>query len=101
MLLDGGDATGGIQHDRAAQVDPGVRVGARRRRARREAEYEREKHLRQAAEETDQVPARGAADAAVVHLEHFLVGVDHEVVADADLVETVDDDGVLLAMLLG
>ena len=55
----------------------------------------------QAAENADQVTAHGAADAAVVHLEHFLVGVDHEVVVDTDLAELVDDDGVFLAVLFG
>ena len=48
-----------------------------------------------------EVAAHGAADAAVVHLEHFLVGADDEVVVDADLAELVDDDGVLLAVRLG
>ena len=48
-----------------------------------------------------QVAAHGAADAAVVHLEHFLVGADDKVVVDADLAEFVDDDGVFLAMRLG
>src|SRR5229473_454626 len=46
------------------------------------------------------VAAHGAADAAVVHLEHFLVGIDHEVVVDAELAEFVHDDSVFLAMLL-
>src|SRR5918993_485473 len=45
--------------------------------------------------------AHGAADAAVVHLEHFLVRADHEVVVDADLAELVDDHGVALAVRLG
>ena len=50
--------------------------------------------LHQPLDDTDQVAAHGAADAAVVHLEHFLVGADDEVVVDADLAEFVDDDGV-------
>src|SRR5881397_2498445 len=41
----------------------------------------------------------GAADAAIVHLEHFLIGSDDEVVVDADLAEFVDDDGVFLAVV--
>src|SRR5579864_6649090 len=45
-------------------------------------------------EDAHQVAEQDAADAAVVHLEHFLVGADHEVVVDADLAEFVDDDGV-------
>ena len=52
-------------------------------------------------DDADQVAAHGAADAAVVHLEHFLVGADDEVVVDADLAELVDDDGVFLAVRLG
>src|SRR5262249_51245668 len=39
--------------------------------------------------------------AAVVHLEHFLVGADDEVVVDADLAELVDDDGELLPVWFG
>src|SRR5471030_106108 len=51
-------------------------------------------------DDADQVAAHGAADAAVVHLEHFLVGVHHEVVVDAQLAELVHDHGVFLAVLL-
>ena len=43
----------------------------------------------------------GAADASVVHLEHFLVGVDDQLVVDTDLAELVDDDGEFLAVRLG
>ena len=57
--------------------------------------------LHQPVEDADQVAAHGAADAAVVHLEDFLVGADDEVVVDADLAELVDDDGVFLAVRLG
>ena len=56
--------------------------------------------LHQAFDDADQVAAHGAADAAVVHLEDFLVGIDHEVVVDAELAELVHDDGVFLAVLL-
>ena len=55
----------------------------------------------QPVDDADQVAAHGAADAAVVHLEHFLVGADDEVVVDADLAELVDDHGVFLAVRLG
>ena len=55
----------------------------------------------QPVEDAHEVAAHGAADAAVVHLEHFLVGADDEVVVDADLAELVDDDGVFLAVRLG
>ena len=54
----------------------------------------------QPVDDAHQVAAHGAADAAVVHLEHFLVGVDDELVVDADLAEFVDDDGVFLAVRL-
>ncbi len=57
--------------------------------------------LHQARDHPDQVAAHRAADAAVVHLEHFLVGADHQVVVDADLAELVDDHGVALAVVLG
>ena len=56
--------------------------------------------LHQAFHDADEIAAHGAADAAVVHLEDFLVRAHHEVVIDADLAEFVDDDRVALAMLL-
>ena len=56
--------------------------------------------LQQRVHDPDQVAAHGAADAAVVHLEHLLVAVDDEVVVDAEFAELVDDNGVLLAVLL-
>ena len=56
--------------------------------------------LHQPFENADQVAAHGTADAAVVHLEHFFVGADHQLVVDADLAEFVDDDGVALAVRL-
>src|SRR5579863_7982000 len=52
----------------------------------------------QVVEDAHEVAAHGAADAAVVHLEHFLVGADDKVVVDADLAEFIDDDGVFLAV---
>ncbi len=55
--------------------------------------------LHQAVDDAHQVAAHGAADAAVVHLEHFFVGADDEVVVDADLAEFVDDHGVFLAVV--
>ena len=55
----------------------------------------------QALDDADQVAAHGAADAAVVHLEHFLVGADNQLVVDADLAELVDDHGEFLSMRLG
>src|SRR5262245_7421780 len=55
----------------------------------------------QPVDDAHEVATHGAADAAVVHLEHLLVGAHHEVVVDSDLPELVDDHGVLLAVLLG
>src|SRR5262249_18805340 len=54
----------------------------------------------QPVDDAHEIAAHSAADAAVVHLEHFLVGPDHEVVVDADLAELVDDDGVFFAVRL-
>ena len=47
--------------------------------------------LHQPLDDADEVAAHGAADAAVVHLEHFFVRADDELVVDADLAELVDD----------
>ena len=55
--------------------------------------------LHQAVQDAHEVAAHGAADAAIVHLEHFFVGADDQVVVDADLAEFVDDDGVFLAVV--
>ncbi len=52
-------------------------------------------------DDADQIAPHGAADAAVIHLEHLLIGVHDQVVVDADLAELVDDDGVALAVILG
>src|ERR1700730_18195732 len=56
--------------------------------------------LHQALDDADKVPAHGAADAAVVHLEHFFVCADDELVVDADLAKLVDHDRVALAVRL-
>jgi hypothetical protein len=51
----------------------------------------------EAAEDADEIAADGAADAAVVHLEEFLLGLlDDELVVDADFAEFVFDDGDFL-----
>ena len=57
--------------------------------------------FKQALDDPDQIAAHGAADAAIVHFEHFLVGADDEIVVDADFAEFIDDDGELPAMVLG
>ena len=48
-----------------------------------------------------QIAANGATDAAVIHLEHFLVGADDQIVVDADLAEFIDNDRVFFAVRLG
>ena len=55
----------------------------------------------QAIDDAHEISPHGATDASVVHLEHFLVGVHHEVVVDADLAEFIDDDGKFLAVRFG
>ncbi len=52
-------------------------------------------------DDADEIAAHRAADAAVVHLEHFLVGADDEIVVDADFAEFIDDDGEFPAVVLG
>ena len=54
--------------------------------------------LHQPFDDADEVAAHRAADAAVVHLEDFLVGADDEIIVDADFAEFIDDDGELLAV---
>ena len=55
----------------------------------------------QPVDDAHQIAAHGAVDAAVVYLEHFFVGVDDDLVVDAEFAEFVDDDGVFLAVRLG
>jgi len=55
----------------------------------------------QAIDDAHEVAPHGAADASVVHLEYFLVSIDHEVVVDADFAEFIDDDRKLLAVRFG
>jgi len=47
------------------------------------------------AEDADQIAAYGAADAAVVHLEDFFLGVDDQLLVHADLAEFVSNDAIL------
>ena len=55
--------------------------------------------LHQAAENPHQIAAHRAADAAVVHFEHFFIGADDQIVVDADLAEFVDDHRIFLAVV--
>jgi hypothetical protein len=52
----------------------------------------------QAVNDPHQIAAHGAADAAIVHFEYFLIGVHDEVVVNADLAEFIDDDREFLAV---
>ncbi len=54
----------------------------------------------QPVDDAHEVAAHRAADAAIVHLEDFFVGVDDQIIVDADLAELVDDHGELLAVRL-
>ena len=56
--------------------------------------------LHQPFDDADEIAAHGATNAAIVHLEHFFVGVDDQVVIDADLAKFVDDDCVALPVRL-
>ena len=49
----------------------------------------------------DQIAPHRAADAAIVHLEQLFVGVQDEVVVDADLAEFIDDDRIAPPVVLG
>src|SRR5262249_5064198 len=55
----------------------------------------------EAVNDSHEIAPNGAADAAVVHLEYFLIGIDDKLVVDADFAEFVDDDGEFLAMRFG
>jgi hypothetical protein len=56
--------------------------------------------LQQLPEDAQQVAAHRAADAAVVRLEDFFFGADHQLVIHTDLTELVFDDGDALAVVL-
>ena len=57
--------------------------------------------LHQAFDDADEIAAHRAADAAIVHLEHFFIGADDEIIVDADLAEFIHNDRIFMAMLLG
>ena len=57
--------------------------------------------LHQVADDADEVAANGAADAPVVHLEDLFLGVDDQLLIDADLAELVLDDRDALAVIGG
>ena len=47
-----------------------------------------------------EIAAHGAADAAIVELEQFLVALDDQIVVDADRAELVDDHGIAQPVIL-
>ena len=55
----------------------------------------------QAADDADEIAAHGAADAAVIHFEDFLLGIDDEFVVDADFAELVFDHGDAETVVFG
>ena len=55
--------------------------------------------LHQVAEDTNEIATHGAADTAVVHLEDFLIGVDHKFVINADLAAFILNHSNALAVL--
>ena len=57
--------------------------------------------LHQVADDPNQIAAHRAADAAVVHLEDLLIGINYQLVVDAHLAELVDDHRHLEAVLVG
>ena len=50
---------------------------------------------------SDEVAANVAADAAIIHLEDFFVGVDNKILVNTDFTEFVFDDGDAQPMVLG
>src|ERR1700730_916774 len=69
----------GLEHDTVELVTPGHEI----------------------AQDSNEISAHGATDAPVVHLEDLLLGVDHQLLVDADFAELVLDDGDPLAVTLG
>ena len=55
----------------------------------------------QVSKDADEVPPHGAADATVIHLEEFLLRINHEFMVNADLSELILNYGNSQAVLLG
>ena len=53
------------------------------------------------AEDADEVASHGAADAAVIHFEQLLIGIDDEIVINPDLAELIFDHGDPEPVVLG
>ena len=57
--------------------------------------------LHQPAQDADQITAHRAADAAIVHLKHFFIGIHDQVVIHAQFAEFIDHHGEFLAVVFG
>ena len=55
--------------------------------------------LHQPGQDADQIPAHRAADAAIVHFEHFFIGIHDQVVINAQFAEFIDHHGEFLAVI--
>lgn len=55
----------------------------------------------QIAENAHQIAAHGATNAAAVHFKHFFIGVDHQILVDANLAEFIFDHSDAHAVLFG
>ena len=55
--------------------------------------------LHQPGQDADQIPAHRAADASIVHFEHFFIGIHDQVVIHAQFAEFIDHDREFLAVI--
>ncbi len=96
----------GVEAEVAAHLvvgEKGLRHGCRVRQSGRldQDPVEPVPALEQAAQDADEVPAHGAANATVIHLKKLLIPLDHELVVDTHLAKLVLDHGELAAVLFG
>ena len=54
-----------------------------------------------AVDDAHKVAAHRATDAPIIHLEHFFIGIHHELIVDTTFAELIDDDGEFLAVRFG
>ena len=57
--------------------------------------------LEQVSEDADEIASDGAAQAPVVHLEHFFIAAEHERLIDADLAKLILDHRDALTVIFG
>jgi len=55
----------------------------------------------QVADNPDQVAPHGAADATIIHLKDFFIGIDHQLVINSNFAKLVNDDGDFFAVFVG